>query len=142
MSTNAPIVVGVDDTTTAAVAAARAAELARATDAPLHIVSSVDRAGASTVVAAGHDTWVHDATSCRKQYLEDLSRRWDGVDVTITCTSSAPARALTDHAAREGADLIVVGNRRVQGASRVLGSVAGAVTRHAPCDVYVVNTAS
>lgn len=135
-----PIVVGVDDTPTSAAAAERAAELARATQAPLHLVSAVEGAGASTVVTVGHDTWVDDVTSNRKQYLIDLTRDWEDVDITISCTSTSPARALTEHAEREGAEIIVVGNRRVQGASRVLGSVAGAVARHAPCDVYVVQT--
>ena len=45
------------------------------------------------------------------------------------------------HVAKEiGADLIVVGNRRVQGIGRVLGSVATDVAHHAPCDVYIVKT--
>jgi nucleotide-binding universal stress UspA family protein len=39
-----------------------------------------------------------------------------------------------------GADLIVVGNRRVQGIGRLLGSVATDVAQHAPCDVYIVKT--
>ena len=36
--------------------------------------------------------------------------------------------------------MIVVGNRRVQGVSRVLGSIASDVLRRAPCDVLIVNT--
>jgi nucleotide-binding universal stress UspA family protein len=34
----------------------------------------------------------------------------------------------------------VLGNRRMQGAGRILGSVANSVAHHAPCDVYVVKT--
>ena len=36
--------------------------------------------------------------------------------------------------------MIVVGNKRVQGLARVLGSVASAVAQHAPCDVYIAKT--
>ena len=45
-----------------------------------------------------------------------------------------------DEAARIDASMIVVGNRRVQGKARVLGSIATDVTRTAPCDVLVVDT--
>ncbi len=51
-----------------------------------------------------------------------------------------PADALVHVAKEIGADLIVVGNRRVQGISRLLGSVATDVAHHAPCDVYIVKT--
>jgi nucleotide-binding universal stress UspA family protein len=47
---------------------------------------------------------------------------------------------LCEEATRLEARAIVVGNRRVQGMSRVLGSVAADVTRQAPCDVVVANT--
>jgi len=33
-----------------------------------------------------------------------------------------------------------VGNRRVQGASRILGAVAADVAKHAVCDVLIANT--
>ena len=38
------------------------------------------------------------------------------------------------------ADVIVVGNKRVQGVSRILGSIARYVAAHAPCDVYIAHT--
>jgi nucleotide-binding universal stress UspA family protein len=50
------------------------------------------------------------------------------------------AKAVTAEAARIGADLIVVGNRRVAGVSRVLGAVALDIVRHAPCSVYIAKT--
>jgi hypothetical protein len=37
-----------------------------------------------------------------------------------------------------GADLIVIGNLRMQGAKRVLGAVANDILHHAPCDVLCV----
>ena len=51
-----------------------------------------------------------------------------------------PATAFVDEAIRLDARLIVVGNRRVQGVGRILGSVASSVAAHAPCDVYIVKT--
>ena len=38
------------------------------------------------------------------------------------------------------AELIVVGNRRMQGVQRLLGAVANDVVHHADCDVLVVKT--
>ena len=51
-----------------------------------------------------------------------------------------PADALVRYAETIDADLIVVGNKRVQGLSRLLGSVAHDVTAQAHCDVYVAHT--
>lgn len=51
-----------------------------------------------------------------------------------------PATALCDEAERLEASIIVVGNRGVQGAARLLGSVATDVARRAPCDVLIANT--
>jgi nucleotide-binding universal stress UspA family protein len=47
---------------------------------------------------------------------------------------------MCEEARRLEARMIVVGNRRVQGAARVLGSIASDVAKHAPCDVYIANT--
>jgi nucleotide-binding universal stress UspA family protein len=47
---------------------------------------------------------------------------------------------MCDEAQRLEATMIVVGNHRVQGLTRVLGAVATDVTRHAPCDVLIANT--
>ena len=48
--------------------------------------------------------------------------------------------ALVSVAETVHADLIVVGNRGMQGARRVLGSVPNHVSHHARCDVLVVDT--
>jgi nucleotide-binding universal stress UspA family protein len=36
--------------------------------------------------------------------------------------------------------MIVVGNRRVQGVTRVLGSIPLDVAKQAPCNVFIVHT--
>lgn len=48
--------------------------------------------------------------------------------------------ALCQFAADIGADVIVVGNRRMQGTGRLLGSVAARVAHHAPCHVFIAHT--
>ena len=51
-----------------------------------------------------------------------------------------PAKALLTVANEVGADLIVVGNKGMRGAGRILGSVPNAVAHKAPCSVLIVNT--
>ena len=43
-------------------------------------------------------------------------------------------------AARENADLIVIGSKGMQGRRRLLGSVPNKVSHQAPCDVLIVKT--
>jgi nucleotide-binding universal stress UspA family protein len=43
-------------------------------------------------------------------------------------------------AEEQDAQMIVVGNRGMSGAQRVLGSVPNHVSHHAPCDVLIVST--
>lgn len=50
------------------------------------------------------------------------------------------ARALIQQAQTHGALMIVVGNRRMRGIGRVLGSIANSVARNAPCDVFSAQT--
>ena len=52
----------------------------------------------------------------------------------------AGATRCSTEAERLEADVIVVGNRRMQGVSRLLGSVANEVAHNAPCDVLIVKT--
>lgn len=53
--------------------------------------------------------------------------------------SGIPARQISTYARRVGADLIVIGTHGRTGVSRaLLGSVAEAVVRHAPCPVLTV----
>jgi nucleotide-binding universal stress UspA family protein len=54
----------------------------------------------------------------------------------------SPAEVLCDLAAHLGADLIVVGNKGMQGGRRFLGSVPNTVSHHAPCSVLIVDTQS
>jgi nucleotide-binding universal stress UspA family protein len=51
-----------------------------------------------------------------------------------------PAAAILQVANEVNADLIVVGNKRMQGAARVLGSVPNDIAHRAPCAVLIVKT--
>lgn len=133
------IIVGVDHSDTAHFAAVKAAELATALDKPLHLVMAV-KDGKSQSTQFGADQFFDDWVTNANQFLQSL-RVELGVDNTTTALGGAdPAKSLCDEATRLDASMIVVGNKRVQGAKRVLGSVAAAVTHHAPCDVLVAHT--
>jgi nucleotide-binding universal stress UspA family protein len=61
-------------------------------------------------------------------------------DCTTHALPGDPARAILQIATEVGADLIVVGNKRMQGAGRLLGSVPNHVAHHAACAVLIVRT--
>ena len=62
------------------------------------------------------------------------------VEYTIDVVDGPPAKALVSEAERREADLIVVGNVRMQGLGRVLGSVGNDVAHNAPCSVLIIKT--
>ena len=66
--------------------------------------------------------------------------RTQGIASTAAALDEKPASALLREADRLQADVIVVGNRRMQGVGRLLGSVANEVAHNANCDVYIVKT--
>jgi nucleotide-binding universal stress UspA family protein len=133
------IVVGVDQSDTARTAATTAATLAATCGTNLHIVMCVKRAS-SQEVAVGGDRWRLDSLSEAESFLNDLRRTLPHDRITSTVAFGDPAATMCEEAQRLGARMIVVGNRRVQGASRILGSIAADVTRHACCDVLIANT--
>ena len=60
------------------------------------------------------------------------------LELTFDLSAAAPARGLAELAEQRGADLVVVGSHGRRGLRRlVLGSVAEATIRHAPCSVLV-----
>ena len=62
------------------------------------------------------------------------------LDPIVHAAAAEPAEALTTIAVQEQADLIVVGNKGMKGARRVLGSVPNDVAHSAPCAVLIVDT--
>jgi nucleotide-binding universal stress UspA family protein len=135
------IVVGVDGGEPSLRAARRAAELAVSLGADLHVLTAVDKATVeefperpvTSLVTSGEV-----GESIAASAAAELQASVPGV--TSGIQQGTPAAALVEEANRLEASLIVVGNRRVQGVGRVLGSVASGVAAHAPCDVYIVKT--
>lgn len=142
------ILVGVDGSDTSRKAAHVAAELAAASGARLHIMTAIE-AKPSQVNSGGQDEEylgdVRLATTPGDQaeaIARDVAQSLRGIVPSIETSPARgkPGEALVTVAKDIGADLIVVGNRRVQGIGRILGSVATDVAHHAPCDVYIVKT--
>lgn len=133
------IVVGIDRSETAARAAVVGAEMASALGVNLHLVTCADRSS-STAFTVGSDRYQSDWLADAELFVKDAARELDHDQVTCMVGSGNPATVLCEEARRLDARMVVVGNRRVQGVSRVLGSVAGDVLKHADCDVLIVNT--
>lgn len=137
------LITGVDDSDTALQAALKAAWLAERLNGQLHVVSAY---GASETRSRsdGLEKVVVDNAADAQRIADDVARtireQHPDLAVEARATAGKPADALVSAAEQLDADLIVVGNKRVQGMSRILGSIARSVAAEAPCDLYVVNT--
>ena len=137
------IVVGTDGSDRASAAIEHAASLAVSFGAGVHLVQGC---GTAVVVAplygdaAGiNPAELVDACSSELRPMADeLSSR--GLDVSIHVLPTSGRDAICAVAEEVGADLIVVGNRGMTGAKRILGSVPNSVAHHAPCSVLIVWT--
>lgn len=137
------IVVGVDASETAYAAARTAAEMAVAFGAELKVVSSYDKFQRERIQLGSEElifSTEQDALQVATDVVNQLQVDFPTATMSAVTTVGKPGEALVQAAEQFGADLIVVGNKRVQGITRVLGSVARDVSAHASCDVYVVNT--
>ncbi|MGO4384069.1 universal stress protein [Specibacter sp. RAF43] len=135
------IIVGVDGNSTSMKAARVAASLAKATDSTLRVVTAYG-ADKTEKVEIGNDEWflstADEAERVAQRVAEELKA--SGVKTEYTAALGKPAEVLLEEAEMRQATMIVVGNVRMQGLKRVLGSVANAVSHNAPCDVYIVKT--
>lgn len=142
-----PIVAGTDGSETAERAVHRAGELARALGATVHVVSTYDpNSGGAWLAAAGGiavappsdeeaEGHAQQHVLRAKQHLASL-----GVEASTHVCRGEAADVLVDYAANTGAQMIVVGNRGMSGARRVLGSVPNRVSHRAACAVMIVPT--
>lgn len=138
------IVVGVDGSGTASRAARTAADLARARGVALHVVSAFGRVDVQTVQAEGRDFVLHHEDLAKNDVEEEaeaIRAEYPDLEVRAATANGKPAQALVNYAEAARAAVIVVGNRRVQGIGRLLGSVAADVAHKAHCDVYIAHTA-
>jgi nucleotide-binding universal stress UspA family protein len=148
------IVVGTDFSDTAAKAVDSAVELAKAFGAKLHVVTAFRPAFTTSLAASslegmayGSAEFLQEAESKISAEVEAMLARTGeelktkGISVSTHAAAGDPADALIEIAEKEGADLIVVGNRRMSGMGRfVLGSVSNSVSHHARCSVLIVHT--
>ena len=134
-------VVGVDGSETASKAAKRAGELASATGASVHVVCAFTGRG-TTTIGVGSDVYSVSDLNVAEQVAEQQAAMYksSGVSASHAAIDGKPAGVILAEAERVRAELIVVGNRRMQGVQRVLGAVANEIVHHAPCDVLVVKT--
>ena len=137
MQARESIVVGTDGTETAERAVDRAGAIARAFGAIVHVVScySDDR---TPLVGAGRQGDRPHAEQQVDRAQERLAKQ--GVESKAHVSNQEPGRELVAIADEERAQMIVVGNRGMTGARRVLGSVPNYVSHHAHCDVVIVRT--
>ena len=141
---NKVVVTGVDGSETAGAAAERAAYLAEALGARLHMVCAYGKFESETV-KIGSDTLMlsteNEAEKVAGKAAAIVRAAHPGLEVTTAAAEGKPGEALVNTADARDAELIVGGNKRVQGiAGRVLGSIARDVAAHASCDVYVAHT--
>ena len=148
------IVVGTDFSDTAAKAVAQAAELAKAFNATLHIVTAFKPTISSNVAASSLEVMAYGGAEFLAEAETKMSEEIDaslarlekditakGVTVKTRTAAGDPADAIIDVAEETKADLIVVGNRGMSGVKRfVMGSVSNNVSHHAPCSVLIVHT--
>lgn len=95
------------------------------------------------VVGVGSDTYVLSTADYATDFVNREAGRLAselGIDAKGVAAAGKPHTVILEQAKAHDASLIVVGNLRMQGAGRLLGSVANDIAHHAPCDVYVVKT--
>lgn len=137
------IVTGVDDSETAARAAVKAAELGRALGATVHLVCAYGKFERETIQHhQGKISYTSERLAMRtaQKVAHKTSQLVPEVNLIPHAGAGEPGEALVRVADELEAELIVVGNKRVQGFGRILGSIARSVAAHASCDVYVAHT--
>ncbi|MGI9605456.1 MAG: universal stress protein [Acidimicrobiales bacterium] len=133
------ILIAYDGSETARRAAEEGAALARALSAEIHLVNVVDdaRDRQGLTIAADQETRVEHAQDVTGALVREL---FEGLAWGVHVEQGSAGPAIVACADENDVDVIVVGNKRVQGIERVLGSVAIHVLRHASCSVYVAHT--
>jgi nucleotide-binding universal stress UspA family protein len=124
------IVVGVAKTESAKRAASVAADLANRYAAEIHLVTAFDKSATALDSAGRRDA----------QAFLELIETAAAVPMQLHAIPGDPADTLLMVAEEVNADLIVVGNRGMRGAHRLLGSVPNTVAHAARCSVLIVDT--
>lgn len=135
------VLVGADNSITARRAVEAAVELAEMSHGTLHILTAFetkpfDASGLpSEFKAIGNES----GPDALLQSLSFIAKK-RGIEPVMHASKDGPEDALMKIAEEIHADLIVVGNRGMKGARRVLGSIPNSVAHNAPCSVLIVDT--
>ncbi|HEY5699944.1 MAG TPA: universal stress protein [Acidimicrobiales bacterium] len=146
------IVVGVSQVESATRAAKAALAMAELSDAKVHLVCALDLSerGAplsdmvpGAALAGGtppdHAPGQVKARTHAEHFLTRIARETKARTQAHVLPGD-PADVILQVAREVDADLIVVGNRGMHGARRVLGSVPNTLSHHADCSVLIVQT--
>jgi nucleotide-binding universal stress UspA family protein len=135
----APVVVGVDGSTTAVRAVQMAADEADRAGVPLRALAAVPVGADATGTSTGpRVAELRDAEAFLSEALAGLRERYPGLSTELAITQTHPIEALVR--ASLSARLVVVGSRgRSAMRSLVLGSVGREVAQRAACNVLVVH---
>jgi nucleotide-binding universal stress UspA family protein len=143
MTGKAPIVVGIDGSTSAERATRWAAREAQLTAAPMHLVHAYAWAEPSRFPGAvkpgmrNQDLFLSEARAYLERAVEAARSTAPEVEVTTEFVTEHPIDVLTSRSA--SADRVVLGSRGLGGVTGLLlGSVAVGVTSRAACPVVVV----
>ena len=138
------IVVGTDGSETAGRAVDEAIRMAKLLEADVHLVTAYEplraRVRGAPEGAAKVFQPLPDSHAQATVESAAAKARFGGVTMKTHTLQKAPADALLEVADEVGATLIVVGDRGMHGASRVLGSVPNTVSHRANCNVLIVST--
>ncbi len=142
---NGSIVVGTDGSETAKRAVEEALRLAAALGDEIHIVSGYAPLRDAHIAGAPEGAakvWAPLPDSEVRTILDEAAAQARVADIQVQthAVQTDPADALLEVASDVGASLIVVGNRGMHGARRVLGSVPNKVSHQARCNVLIVST--
>ena len=137
------LLVGADNSATALRAVRAAVELAQVFDAKLHIVTAYKPQAVRTPDLPAEfltANYLPPADSLLDELI--AVAKIAKVDAEVHAATGEAAEAIVRVATKVGADLIIVGNKGMRGARRVLGSVPNSIAHQAPCSVLIVDTTS
>ena len=137
------ILVPIDFSASSRRALDQAAEIAVRFDATIHLIHVCDRPVIRAALMDGYSLspsdWRQQLGVNAEAQLAEIAGRVRGVRVSTEVLFGRPANVIVETAAKEDADLIVMGTHGHGAMMRVvLGSVAERVVRSAPCAVLTV----
>ena len=142
----ATFVVGTDGSPNAELALRRAASIAKADGAVLHVVAAYpDVATFSETISSSAKREPISLRDVAEQLLARAAAELEaqGLEVVTDAREGDPANVILDIAREQDADLIVIGARGLTGRRRfLLGNVSSKLAHHADCSLMIVREKS